>query len=146
MKILDAPSEQLNIDPHLIQSGKLLSLDDEYSECIEEYSRVINSDDVKHVEDLRIGNDNYVGMEVEIRRGDECELERVIVKRRRTDIDGNQIGSYHNNPIMDTSQYEVEYLNGELGILTANIIAENLLAKLMKKGLGRCLLTRFRTI
>lgn len=33
-KILDAPSAQLNIDPHLIQSGKLLSLDDEDSESI----------------------------------------------------------------------------------------------------------------
>ena len=112
----------------------MLSLDDEDSGFIEEYSRVINSDDGNHVEDLRTGNDNYVGMEVGIRRGDECELERVIVKRRRTDIDGNQIGSYHNNPIMDTSQYEVEYLNGELDILIANIIAENLLAQVDEEG------------
>ena len=107
----------------------MLSLDDEDSEFFKEYSRIINSDDVKHVKHLRIGNDNYVGMEVGIRRGDECDLERVIVKRRQADIDGNRIGSYHNNPIMGTSQYEVEYLNGELGILTTNIIAVNLLAQ-----------------
>ena len=111
-----------------MQVGKLLLLDNEDEKFIAEYSRVIDSDDVKHVEDVRIGEDNYVEMEVNIRRGDECELERIKVKRRRVDIDGNPVGAYNSNPIMDSSQYEVEYLDDEIGVLTANIIAENLLA------------------
>ena len=105
-------------------------LDNEDEEFIAEYSRVIDSDDVKHVEDVRIGEDNYVGMEVGIRRGDECELERVKVRRRRVDIDGNSVGTYNSNPFVDSSQYEVEYLDGEIGVLTANIIAENLFTQI----------------
>ena len=73
-------------------------------------------------------------MEAGVRRGDECELERVTVKRRRVDEDGRPIGTYHKNPIMDTSQYEVEYLDGEIGIMTANIIAENLLSQVDEEG------------
>ena len=48
------------MDPQLVQVGKLLSLDNEDEEFIAEYSRVIDSEDVKHVEDIRIGEDNYV--------------------------------------------------------------------------------------
>ena len=41
----------------------LLSLDDEEKEIIQEYSRVIDSKDVKHIDDLHIGADNnYIGM------------------------------------------------------------------------------------
>jgi len=143
-KILNASSAELKVDPQLIQTGKLLSLDNEDEEFIAEYSRAVDSKDVKHVEDIRIGGDKYIGMEVGIRKGDECELERVKVKRRKIDIDGNPVGTYHSNPIMDSSQYEVEYLDDEIGILTANIIAENLLAQVDEEGHRQMLISEIQ--
>ena len=83
-------------------------------------------------------------MEVGIRKGDECELERVKVKRRRVDIDRNPVGTYHSKPIMDSSQYEVESLEGETGILTTNIIAENLLAQVDEEGHRQMLISEIQ--
>ena len=35
----------------------------------------------------------------------------------------------HDNPMMDQRQYEVEFIDGRIEVLTANVIAENLLAQ-----------------
>ena len=78
----NASSSNLNVPHDLIQEGKLLSLDDEDQDFIDNYNRVIDSQDVKHVEDLKIREDNFVGMEVGIRRGDDARLDRGIVKKR----------------------------------------------------------------
>lgn len=37
---------------------------------------------MKHVEDLRIGQDNFIEMEVGIRRGDDAKLDQGAVKKR----------------------------------------------------------------
>ena len=127
-------STSVRVDPNIIQQGKLLSLDDEDEEFIQEYSRVIDSEDVKHIDDLRVGEDNYIGMELGIRRHDDARLDHAVVKRRKTDIEGRPMGIANKNPILDTSQYKVEYHNGDIEILTANQIAENLLAQVDEEG------------
>ena len=58
------------MDPQIIQAGKLLSLANKDEEFIAEHSRVIDSEDVKRIEDIRIGGDNYVGIKVGIHKGD----------------------------------------------------------------------------
>ena len=59
-------------------------------------------------------------MELGIRQHDDARLDHAVVKRRKTDIEGRPMGIANKNPILDTSQYEVEYLNGDIEILTAN--------------------------
>ena len=100
----------MNIPQDLIQKGKLLSLDDENEEFIEAYKRVISSDDVKHAEDeATIGHDNFIGMELGIRRGDESQMDKGIVKRRALDDNGVPLGNYHANLIVNSAQYEVDF-------------------------------------
>ena len=72
-------------------------------------------------------------MELGIRRDDEG-LHHARVKRRAVDQDGRPIGRPSNNPLLDSRRYEVEYLDGTTEVLTANIIAENLLAQVDDQG------------
>ena len=94
---LNSKSSDLNIPHDLIQQRKLLSLDDEDQEFIDDYNRVIDSDLVKHVEDLRIGEDNFIGMELGIRRGDDAMLDRGVVKKRAIGNDGLPMGTHNKN-------------------------------------------------
>ena len=48
--------------------------------------------------------------------------------------DGKSIGRTSNNPLLDSRQYKLEYLDGTTEVLTANIIAENLLAQVDDQG------------
>ena len=80
-------------------------------------------------------------MEVGPPRSDEFDLHNARVKRRAVYNDGKPIGQPSNNPITDTRAYEVEYLDGTTEVLTANIIAENLLAQVDKEGHRQLLLS-----
>jgi hypothetical protein len=56
-----------------------------------------------------------------------------ITKRAR-DENGNPIGRRHNNPIMDTRVYEVEFSDGTTDEFHANVIAENLFSQVDSEG------------
>ena len=56
------------------------------------------------------------------------------VTKRLRDANGRPIGKAHNNPILDTRLYEVEYLDGHKASLTANTIAENLFSQVDDEG------------
>ena len=131
---LNAASSDLKVSHDLIQEGKLLSLDDEDESFKEEFNRVIDSDSVKHVEDLRIGEDNFIGMELGIRHGDDAHLDRGVVKRREIGEDGTPLGTHNSNILIDTSMYEVEFENGDMETLAANVIAKNLLSQVDEQG------------
>ena len=51
-----------------------------------------------------------------------------VVKRKR-DQEGNPTGRAHENPILDTRQYEVEFDDGSIDEYTTNIIAESMIAQ-----------------
>ena len=72
-------------------------------------------------------------MELGIRRDNEG-LHHVRVKKRAVDKDGKPIGRPSNNPLLDSRQYKIEYLDGTTEVLVANIIAENLLAQVDDQG------------
>ena len=73
-------------------------------------------------------------MELGIRLTDEEPLQHARVKRRAVDDEGRPLGVPSNNPLLDHRQYEVEFLDGRTEVLTANIIAENLLAQVDDEG------------
>ncbi len=56
------------------------------------------------------------------------------VRKRVCDEDGRPVGIAHSNPMLDSRKYEVEYLDGHVEELTANQIAENLMAQVDKEG------------
>ncbi len=51
-----------------------------------------------------------------------------IVKACKQDLDGNLIGCWSDNPILDMCLYEIEFLDGEVTPLTANMIAQAIYA------------------
>ena len=49
------------------------------------------------------------------------------VRRRANDINGQVIGTYDDNPFLNTMIYEVEFPDGEVREYGANLIAENMI-------------------
>ena len=50
------------------------------------------------------------------------------------DADGKPLGVPGHNPLLDNRVCKVEFVDGEVEILTANVIAENLLAQVDAEG------------
>jgi PAS domain-containing protein len=122
-----------------INPQNVLSLEDEDEEFLEEFKRVINNDEIIEEDDSRNEPDpeeSYVGMELGMRSNEEEEMQYARVKRRAIDEDGKPIGkpARNNNQLLDSRQYEIEYADGRTDILTANVIAENLLAQVNEEG------------
>jgi hypothetical protein len=71
--------------------------------------------------------DEYLTKEVLLPRGGELVTARVLKCTR--DGDGIPTGYRHQNPILDTREYEVEFPDSSIGTYTTNVIAENLAAQ-----------------
>ena len=110
--------------------------------CIRDsFNRVINDKSVPDVEEYTEDTfDGYLTMEIGLPRGDDDELLRARVKRRAITQDGKPIGKSSNNPLTDTRQYEVEFDDGSIEVLSANVIAENILSQVDEEGHRQMLL------
>ena len=85
----------------------------------------------------QVMEDTYLNMELALPRdGDGPEFARVT--KRLRDNNGIPIGRAHDNPILDSRVYEVEYLDGHKASLTANAIAENIFAQVDEEGNKHC--------
>ena len=73
-------------------------------------------------------------MEIGLTRGEDGAIEHAIVKRRDYDKLEQPIGVANDNPHLDTREYDIEYLNGTIETIPANLIAENLLSQVNEKG------------
>ena len=61
-------------------------------------------------------------------------MKRGTVINRKRDHNGNPVGIRHDNPMLDTRGYEVEFSDGNVGEFTANMIAENIYASVDAEG------------
>ena len=124
-----------------VPHANVVSLEHESDEFLEEYQKVIGNSELKNAEDVERSdlfedlNDTMLGMELGIRR-DEGTIDNAVVKRRAVDEHRKPIdvASKTNNPLTDTRAYEVEFIDGRIEVLTANVIAENLLAQVDDDG------------
>jgi hypothetical protein len=76
--------------------------------------------------------DNLIKAEILLQQGDKMQLGEVI--RRSVDDSGKTIGTYSDNPKMNSIIYEVEFNDGELKEYAANILAENMLSQIDDEG------------
>ena len=76
--------------------------------------------------------DQYINADVLFPRGGSLARGRVIERKR--DSDGNPIGRANANPILDSRHYNVEFEDGEVTELTANVIAESMYAMCDENG------------
>ena len=83
-------------------------------------------------EDTPEASDNVIGAEVMLPRGGTLTRGRVI--RRKRDHEGNAKGRANVNPILDTREFIVEFENGEVDELTANRIAQSMIAMCDEEG------------
>ena len=70
--------------------------------------------------------DPFIGAEVNLPHQGSNTQQSGTVKRRKTDHHGNPKGTANPNPILDTRTYEVEFPDGEVTEVAANIIAQNM--------------------
>ena len=136
-RVFDAQSAPI-IGLHDIPTSKVIDPYNEDPAFFEEFTRVIDDATLKHADDeadaIDILPDNYVGMEMAITRGGEGAMVHANVRRRVCDKEGRPIGNPHSNPLLDSRLYEVEYADGHIEELTANVIAENLISQVDEEG------------
>ena len=120
-----------------------LSTNDEDLDFLEDFNRIIKDNSILEADELNKYEethhtseafDGYISMEIGLPRGSDDSLHHAKVKRRAVDVDGIPVGVYHNNPLLDTRKYEIEFVDGTTEIVTANVIAENILAQVDEEG------------
>ena len=79
-------------------------------------------------------------MELGLPRGEDDSLMHEIVKRRKLDDVGNPIGTESTNPLVDTRDYEIEFIDGTTEKPTYNIIVEKLSEQVDEEGHSQILL------
>jgi Reverse transcriptase (RNA-dependent DNA polymerase) len=76
--------------------------------------------------------DGYITSQVLLPRGDDMKLG--TVRQRKRDENNTPIGTGHDNPVLDTRIYEVEFGDGQVLEYSANVIAENLYSQVDEEG------------
>ena len=119
--------------------------DDEYiipqerGEDGEPFSR-LELDEINHDSPYAEKDDRYIGVKVPLPHLD-GELKQATVKRRKRNEDGTLRGTSHDNPILDTRVYEVEFEDGSYNEYSANVLAENLYNHIDENGNSHSILT-----
>ena len=82
--------------------------------------------------------DKLINTEVSIQNGDRIQHGKVV--GRSTDPEGNLVGRYHDNPMLNTFSYDVEFSDGSVAEYAANIIAENIVSQVDEEGYSMIML------
>ena len=119
-------------------NSNILDLDQEDKTFLDKYNQVIDNKDIAEADDS-LGSSNkdgesYLNMRLGIHKGGEEAMVMATVKKRALDKDGQVMGKYHENPLMDSRLYEIEYSDGTYDTMSANIITENLLMQVNDQG------------
>ena len=77
-------------------------------------------------------HDALVNAELLLPQGESMAMAKVV--RRAVDDDGRLVGTYNENPVLNTLVYEVEFPDGQIQQYAANLIAENILQQVDSSG------------
>ena len=103
----------------------------------EEFSNIVSNDDIKEADNEftpEVFDDTYLNMELALPGGDGAQPAFARVTKQLRDANGLPIGTAHDNPILDSRMYEVEYQDGHKLAMAANAIAQNLFAQVDAEG------------
>ena len=129
--------------PLTVDSGEIPQLED-WEQLLEddkdfaaEFNRLYDNLDVPEADDTFDPDlfDTYLNMELNVDQGGGEHPQFARVTKRLKDHRGNPIGTAHDNPILDTRMYEVEFADGQKQSLSANVIAENMFASVDEEGI-----------
>jgi hypothetical protein len=101
----------------------------------EEFNKVYSNNEIPEADDFtpEVLEDTYLNMELVLPRDSEGPEFARVTKRLR-DANGLPIGRQHENPLLDSRIYEVEYPDGYKASLSANMIAQNMFAHVDEEG------------
>ena len=115
----------------------MIDLEREDNTFYNEFTKAINDPSLKEADDGTMNQfgltDQYVGMK-KLPRGPDGELKYAQVKKRAVNHEWLPVGRAHSNPLFDMRQYEVGFNDGDLETMTANLIAENIIARVDDEG------------
>jgi hypothetical protein len=83
-------------------------------------------------ENLVSGPDPFIGAKVYMPHGDRMEITKVLGHKHGPD--GNYIGCAHANPILDSRQFTIEFLDGKQQDIAYNVLVEHLFSQVNKGG------------
>ena len=109
-------------------------VDDEVVEPLEKEATMPEADE--HEDPVVF--DKYIGAEILLNRGGEQVAGRVVSRKR--DADDKPIGYAHSNPLLDTREYQVEFVDGSTEAYTTNLIAEAMYSQVDDEGRNLTLL------
>ena len=76
--------------------------------------------------------DLFINAKISLSKGEKLSMGKVI--RRSVDEHGKLIGTYDDNPVLNSHIYEVEFPDGEIKEFAENILAENCLSQVDPNG------------
>ena len=122
-----------------------MTVADEDPEFLDKYNHVISDEKKPNSEnnndtDDKEQEDGCVTMKLRLPIKDDDGLIHTIVKRCKMDDEGKAVVTMINNQMLDTREYKVEFSDGTTEVITANIIANNVLEKVDEKGQRQILL------
>ncbi|KAL7538844.1 hypothetical protein ACHAXR_009411 [Thalassiosira sp. AJA248-18] len=77
-------------------------------------------------------SDLLINAEVLLPQGEDMQMAKVV--RRAVDEDGKLIGTFNDNPVLNSMIYDLEFPDGAIKQYAANVIAENILMQVDSNG------------
>jgi hypothetical protein len=101
----------------------------------EEFNKIFNNVEIQEADDHtpEVLEDTYLNMELALSRDDDGP-KFAKAKKRLRDANGLPIGTAHDNQLLDTRLFEVEYADGFKASLAANTIAINMFVQVDDEG------------
>ena len=139
-------TDLLKDENHMIHQDGDLQLQDwnefpieDDPDFIEEFQHVISDPEITDEDENFTPDtfdDTYLNMEIALPRGggDPEDTQFAKVTKRLRDAEGQPIGTANDNPLLDTREYEVEFLDGHVESMSANLIAQHLFSQVDEEG------------
>jgi hypothetical protein len=101
---------------------------------IDEFQNVISDPEIPEEDESfwpDMFNDTYLNMEIALPcgSGDPEDAQYAKVTKHLRDAEGHPIGTANDNLLLDTHEYEIEFLDGHVKSMSANLIAQHLFSQ-----------------
>jgi hypothetical protein len=139
-------AEQMNDANHVIPGDGDIQLQDwnefpveEDPDFVAEFQNVVSDPEIPEEDDSftpDVFGDMYLNMEIALPHGggDPEDTQFAKVTKRLRDAEGRPIRTANENPLLDTREYEVEFLDGHVEAMSANSIAQHLFSQIDEEG------------
>ena len=129
---INPPPTTEDQDPTTDETTKQNDLDDNINEPVESPDHVDILDSTGRILEQQLAFNKIINAEVMIQTGDEMAMGKVA--RQSLDADGRTTGTYHDNPVLNTITFDVEFSDRQVKEYGANIIAEKMLTQVDSDG------------